>query len=1229
MTTRAVIIGVLLFVSGCTCMPAPEVDGGAGGGGEATGGGDATGGDGGATGGGGGTTGGGGGSLGGGGGTTGGGGGGSGIITAPTVSTLQQYVAGAPLSSGQTTMETPQFRAVIVDADNDNVSLEVEVVLSGASFTGTATASSSFAAPGIHLVTHPTLAPGSYKWRVRAVDVRGQSSAWADFAADPAFTLQASSVSGTLRINGGQLSTNTTAVSLNITGTSSTGTVTMMRIGNDGVLGAPEAFATSKQWTLAGADGVKSVSVQLIDSAGATFTVTDSIVLDRQGPTGAFLINGQRTYTNSTMINLDLAYTDPTGLTQATVRVQVDSNAFSPAVPYAASITAMLPAVDGLHTVKVIVDDAAGNASMVQSQTITLDRAAPDLTAPVLLRGGVATNLREPPLTSSLSDDFGLDSACALASAGNTSATMPMAIDPCWQQVRGKTAFITLAPTLPSTEGAYRVTFFVRDLAGNITSNWLEVVYDATPPTGGAPYASQHDAGYRHVSMKFDVLTSPTDGTGAGIAGYQVGISTNNVATGTAGLFTWGPTIPGVPTAGVQGTVTALAPNGRTVSAAMRYVDRAGNGGPVGNVHIDLFPRAVFEPMYVKPSASKIVSAARMPTATAQRFLLQAEDGYVFLSDDDTATWSRVDPMDDGAPQGLATSPEGLVLSLTATLVPSPLTTLMVSGDQGSTFRRAGTFDGLLQSPTWVSTRSGVTRFAALDGAGRSYRLTFDGNGELVELNSADNVGDRLAGCQGATYGGVVSLNSDVNTVAISRDDGSSYTPLTGLPFPSGYQPIGVSAAGGQVVILASGPQNGSVLIRSENCVDGPWNVLTLSTPLPAGFRVENLSVPGLWVWLLSRNTLTNEMLISKVVPGTGNMAMAEHQPTPVTDARVRVLQGGAGPTVIAAGDRGTLFAGFPTVVARRTGTSDRLASISVREGTAASAARASSVFAIGGDNSVLAYSTNSGSTWVNNQAPQPGLNIWAVDATNGAFGGLGAITSSQLFLNPQTGWVQSTPTPLPQFFNAITCTGPYCLAVGTEGAIAIISSSGGTVSSSYSVAATPGDTAIWRDIDHVYTSQGPLYTAVGSNNGLMASRVRQWGSSTFGPINTVTGVNTVLTGIALKRDGQGEAIAISRSTLWLSSSYGNIFNTSVPVPGSALNDIVQLAGTNVWVAVGNNGLVLRIVRTGPASITVTPVPIGTHADLTSVAASDGNSDVVAIVASDGSAYLSVVGARP
>ncbi len=85
---------------------------------------------------------------------------------------------------------------------------------------------------------------------------------------------------GTISINSGAASTNSTAVTLSLSASDNSGTVSTMRFSNDNVTwSAWSTYSVTKAWTLTAGAGTKTVYVQFKDAAGNLSTVVNDTIL--------------------------------------------------------------------------------------------------------------------------------------------------------------------------------------------------------------------------------------------------------------------------------------------------------------------------------------------------------------------------------------------------------------------------------------------------------------------------------------------------------------------------------------------------------------------------------------------------------------------------------------------------------------------------------------------------------------------------------------------------------------------------------------------------------------------------------------------------------------------------------------------------------------------------------------------------------------------------------------
>jgi len=139
-----------------------------------------------------------------------------------------------------------------------------------------------------------------------------------------------------------------------------------------------EAYATSRAWFLQPGDATKTVHARFRDAAGnASAAISDDIVLDQTPPGSAQIAVQGGEVTGTQNVNLLLSATGtPTGMNIAEGGNFQDIN-WEAYDETAQAFT--LSAGDGIKTVAAKFRDAAGNESVVVSDTVTLDTLAPNL----------------------------------------------------------------------------------------------------------------------------------------------------------------------------------------------------------------------------------------------------------------------------------------------------------------------------------------------------------------------------------------------------------------------------------------------------------------------------------------------------------------------------------------------------------------------------------------------------------------------------------------------------------------------------------------------------------------------------------------------------------------------------------------------------------------------------------------------------------------------------------
>jgi hypothetical protein len=196
---------------------------------------------------------------------------------------------------------------------------------------------------------------------------------------------------GTITINGAAAATKTAAVTLTLSATDNSGAISQMQVSNDGTAySAPEAYATSKSWTLSAGDGAKTVSAKFKDAAGNwSAAISDGITLDTTAPTISGVSHGTPAATSTTI----------TWTTSEAATSQVEHGptaSYGALTPIDATLrTSHSVALSGLtaattYYYRARSSDAAGNERLGSQGTFTTAAAPPSTTTTVTFRRGAS-----------------------------------------------------------------------------------------------------------------------------------------------------------------------------------------------------------------------------------------------------------------------------------------------------------------------------------------------------------------------------------------------------------------------------------------------------------------------------------------------------------------------------------------------------------------------------------------------------------------------------------------------------------------------------------------------------------------------------------------------------------------------------------------------------------------------------------------------------------------------
>lgn len=229
----------------------------------------------------------------------------------------------------------------------------------------------------------------SYKIMVRVTDEAGNTL-------DKEFTIQITknhAPSGSIIVNGGQISTSSINVTLNLTATDLEGEAIEMRFSNDGITWSSwESKISTKSWTLSHGEGSKTVYMQLRDTAGnISNTFSDTIVLDTTPP----VITG---VTNNGVYNTDVTISFNEGT------ATLNGATFSSGTTVSTSGNYTLVATDSAGnttTITFVIDKALPKAVEVEIKSNNLDPTKAKVGDTITLTMKTDKNIQAPIITIS------------------------------------------------------------------------------------------------------------------------------------------------------------------------------------------------------------------------------------------------------------------------------------------------------------------------------------------------------------------------------------------------------------------------------------------------------------------------------------------------------------------------------------------------------------------------------------------------------------------------------------------------------------------------------------------------------------------------------------------------------------------------------------------------------------------------------------------------------------
>ncbi|MEY2365595.1 S-layer homology domain-containing protein [Lysinibacillus capsici] len=229
----------------------------------------------------------------------------------------------------------------------------------------------------------------SYKITIRVTDEAGNTL-------DKEFTIQITknnAPSGSIIVNGGQISTSSINVTLTLTATDLEGEAIEMRFSNDGITWSSwESKISTKSWTLSHGEGSKTVYMQLRDTAGnISNTFSDTIVLDTTPP----VITG---VTNNGVYNTDVTISFNEGT------ATLNGATFSSGTTVSTSGNYTLVATDSAGnttTITFMIDKALPKAVEVKIKSNNLDPTKAKVGDTITLTMKTDKNIQAPIITIS------------------------------------------------------------------------------------------------------------------------------------------------------------------------------------------------------------------------------------------------------------------------------------------------------------------------------------------------------------------------------------------------------------------------------------------------------------------------------------------------------------------------------------------------------------------------------------------------------------------------------------------------------------------------------------------------------------------------------------------------------------------------------------------------------------------------------------------------------------
>lgn len=506
-------------------------------------------------------------------------------------------------------------------------------------------------------------------------------------------------------------------------------------------------------YSLTAGDGLKQVWAYVRDQAGNVASAVGEIQVDTVPPAITQVqLNEGATFASSPTVRVSVTIAEPPEV-QALMSVELSHDggaSWSPPRPLTASLNFTLPNnTNGVRTVHARVTDAAGNTS-VGSDSITLDTQPP--VGQVRINGGdeqTATSLVQLDLT--WDDNFDVTRFCAR----NVGGAAPAASHACWQDVSA-----SVAHELEPGDGARAVFVYFRDAAGNVSSvaSASIVVRSQAPALAGFD-----EAGTKARHRGVDVAWLPASDGGSGVAGYQVGWSTNDLD------FEWQP-LQLATAASIEGLQ-----NGRPVFVRYRAVNDV--GGYAESESVELLPSWPFEFRQRLPAPTRLRAVARAGDGAT---VAVGDAGLMLRTTNAGDSWMRVDPLvdDDLTAVAFRDALRGAVATSSGKV--------LFTKNGGISWSSSAVSGAPIEALSYVSSSGGadVWLAAGADGLFQATLATYDGSESWTavgvpaeaEASQLRSVTVCPTGC--AAGGPVVAVTGTGGVLLRSTDGGQTFSSV-------------------------------------------------------------------------------------------------------------------------------------------------------------------------------------------------------------------------------------------------------------------------------------------------------------------------------------------------------------------------------------------------------------------------------------------------------------------